>query len=93
MRTSVLGTMKFNDLDKVIENTRNACKVTHADPRCIASCIAVTIAIALMLQRKYVTSNGEHDVDKIMEICYSYAEKEIEDKQHVSWLKCIRYST
>ena len=84
MRTSVLGTMEFHDLEKVIENTRNACMVTHADPRCIASCVAVTIAIALMLQGKHVLNNGEQDVEKIMTTAYKYAEQEIEIQEHVS---------
>lgn len=91
MRTSILGTWEFDNLDKVIENTKNACKVTHADPRCVASCVAVTIAIALMLQRKFELNNGQQDVEKIMKIAHSYAEKEIKDPQHVSmvcWLVC-----
>ena len=51
MRTSVLGIPQFYDLDAVAKNTKEICTVTHADPRCSASCIAVTVAIALMLQR------------------------------------------
>ncbi|CAB3981295.1 Hypothetical predicted protein [Paramuricea clavata] len=77
MRTSVLGTMEFRDLDKVIENTRSACMVTHADPRCIASCVAVTIAIALMLQRKH--NKGKHDIDAIMSTAHWYAEQELKE--------------
>ena len=84
MRTSILGTMEFGDLKKVIANTKRACMVTHADPRCVASCVAVTIAIALMLQRKHVLNNGEHDVDAIMVTAHKYAEREIEDPNHVS---------
>ncbi|XP_028414475.1 ADP-ribose glycohydrolase ARH3-like [Dendronephthya gigantea] len=87
MRTSILGTMEFYDLDKVIENTKNACMVTHADPRCIASCVAVTIAIALMLQRKFELNNGEQNVEEIMKVAYCYAEKEIKDPQHKKELK------
>ena len=86
MRTSVLGTMDFDDLDKVIENTKRACKVTHADPRCVASCVAVTTAIALMLQGKHVLNNGEQDVYTIMGIAYEYAQEEIKDLKHVSRL-------
>ena len=86
MRTSVLGTMDFDDLNKVIKNTKRACRVTHADPRCVASCVAVTIAIALMLQGKHVLNNGEQDVDAIMDFAYQFAGEEIEDLKHVSWL-------
>lgn len=50
MRTSVLGAPFFDDIKKVVDNTRKACRVTHVDPRCEASCIIVTACIALMLQ-------------------------------------------
>ena len=61
MRTSILGILNFNgniykifgiftcsykDLDKVIANTCAISKVTHADPRCTASCVAVTTAVS-----------------------------------------------
>lgn len=35
MRTSVIGLWH----DDVVENAVNACKVTHADPRCVGSCV------------------------------------------------------
>jgi ADP-ribosylglycohydrolase len=41
------------DLQRVRYNTIEICKVTHADPRCVASCVAVTSAVSLMLQGKY----------------------------------------
>ena len=92
MRTSVLGTMEFNNLEKVIKNTRNACMVTHADPRCIASCVAVTISIALMLQGKHMLNNGEQDVERIMKIAHSRAEKEITIPEHKEELKQHMFS-
>lgn len=52
MRTSILGIPKFDDLGSVVFNAQNICKATHADPRCIASCVVVATAIALMLQGK-----------------------------------------
>ena len=83
MRTSILGTMEFHDLDKVLENTKNACMVTHADPRCIASCVAVTIAIALMLQGKHKMKNGSYDVDRITKEAHASAEQQLEKDEHV----------
>ena len=83
MRTSILGTMEYHDLDKVIENTKNACKVTHADPRCVASCVAVTVAIALMLQGKHKTKSGEYNVDAITKEAHASAEQELEKDEHV----------
>ncbi|XP_074660098.1 ADP-ribosyl-[dinitrogen reductase] glycohydrolase-like [Tubulanus polymorphus] len=75
MRTSVAGVYRFNDIEAVIRNTLSFCKVTHADPRCQASCVAVTTAIAQMLQRKHVDETGRHDADKIMEESFEHAKK------------------
>jgi ADP-ribosylglycohydrolase len=83
MRTSILGTMEYHDIAKVLENTKNACKVTHADSRCVASCVAVTLAIALMLQGKYNMKNGEYDVDAIIKEAHAAAEQELEKDEHV----------
>jgi ADP-ribosylglycohydrolase len=58
MRTSVLGVWEYYDLEKVKENAENVCKITHYDPRCIGSCVALTTAIALLLQ-------GETNFDTI----------------------------
>ena len=33
MRTSILGIHDFKSIEKVVENTVNICKVTHADTR------------------------------------------------------------
>ncbi len=50
MRTSILGCHRYDNLEEVRKNTINICNVTHADPRCQASCLAVTLTIANMLQ-------------------------------------------
>lgn len=49
MRTSVLGVWQFQDRDKVIANAEAACRLTHADPRCLGSCVAVCLAIRGLL--------------------------------------------
>lgn len=49
MRTSILGVWDHYDVHKVIQNTEIVCKITHADPRCVASCVAVTLAISQMV--------------------------------------------
>ena len=36
----------MSDIPKVVENTTEISRVTHADPRCTASCIAVTTAVS-----------------------------------------------
>lgn len=73
MRTSVLGIHDFGNIEEVISNTKEACQVTHADPRCIASCIAVTTAIALMLQGKHINEVGDYDVEAVVKEAFKYA--------------------
>lgn len=50
MRTAPIGLIFYRSLADVVSYTIDACKVTHADPRCTASCVALTIAIALSLR-------------------------------------------
>lgn len=50
MRTSPIGLIFYHSLNDVVSYTTEACKVTHADPRCIASCVAFNVAIALSLR-------------------------------------------
>lgn len=45
MRTSVLGAWDYADADRVRHNATQACLLTHADPRCVGSCVAVCLAI------------------------------------------------
>lgn len=65
MRTSVLGIWQYQDLSAVRQNTENVAKITHFDPRCIGSCVALTTTIARILQ-------GETDINKL----YDCAEAE-----------------
>jgi ADP-ribosylglycohydrolase len=66
MRTSILGILNHGDLDRVIANTVRVAKVTHFDTRCLASCVAATTAIAMMLQGHDVESEAgvQHLIDK-----------------------------
>lgn len=50
MRTAPIGLIFYRSLNDVVSYTIEACKVTHADPRCTASCVALTLAIALSLR-------------------------------------------
>ena len=83
MRTSVLGIHDFGNIDAVISNTMAACKVTHVDPRCIASCVAVTTAIAMMLQGRHLKYSGDYDVDAVIKDAYKYACKTLETTPEV----------
>ncbi len=60
MRTASLGLWEGHDELKVIANAENVCKITHFDPRCVASCVAVCVAIQRLV-------HGERDVESIIE--------------------------
>ncbi|XP_035675986.1 uncharacterized protein LOC118415448 [Branchiostoma floridae] len=70
MRTSILGVQNYTDLPTVVSNTRAFCLTTHADPRCVASCVAMTTAIALMLQ-------GWRDVSDIARESFEHAQAQL----------------
>lgn len=50
MRSAVLGCVEFGDEDVVARNAINAGLCTHADPRCLVSCVVVNVLIARMLK-------------------------------------------
>eukprot|EP00026_Physarum_polycephalum_P002884 Phypoly_transcript_02893.p1 GENE.Phypoly_transcript_02893~~Phypoly_transcript_02893.p1 ORF type:complete len:395 (+),score=66.58 Phypoly_transcript_02893:1362-2546(+) len=74
MRTSILGIPHFEDLGVVIANTQNICKTTHADPRCVASCVFVTSLIAMMLK-------GEPCTDELIEKAYFMGNMELSSEK------------
>jgi ADP-ribosylglycohydrolase len=50
MRTCILGVFNYSNLEEVISQTVQYAKVTHYDPRCIASCVAITSFISFILR-------------------------------------------
>ncbi|KAI8511219.1 hypothetical protein Bbelb_103190 [Branchiostoma belcheri] len=70
MRTSILGVHGYKNLQTVVSNTRAFCLATHADPRCVASCVAMTTAMALMLQ-------GWRDVSEIARESFEHAQAQL----------------
>lgn len=58
MRTSILGVWDYNNAIRRQKNTEEIAKVTHFDPRCVGSCVAVTYAIAELIR-------GETDYKKL----------------------------
>lgn len=49
MRTPILGITQFWNPQRVIADAVNVAQITHADPRCVASAVAVTAAIASLI--------------------------------------------
>jgi ADP-ribosylglycohydrolase len=60
MRTAILGVWECADFEKVRKNTEEVAKITHFDPRCVGSCVAVTFAISQLLQ-------GNQNIEQIFE--------------------------
>lgn len=65
MRTAAVALTKWHNFKELIENTKLLCKVTHADPRCIASCTSFTVAIALAMRGE---SNFKTIKEKALEV-------------------------
>lgn len=54
MRTSILGVWERSSPEQVRRNAEDVCRITHYDPRCVASCVAVSLAIADLVQSRPV---------------------------------------
>jgi AraC-like DNA-binding protein len=59
-RAPIAGLWQFQNETQVMYQATEICKITHADPRCIASCIAVALAVSRLIQ-------GEEDMDKLID--------------------------
>eukprot|EP00794_Sanderia_malayensis_P016789 gene16789-18484_t len=94
MRTSVLGIHEFKTLNKVIENAVSVCKTTHADPRCIASCVAVTVAISVMLSRddRFLDSRGCFNVDSIINFAFEKGCEHLDNEEHKEEFKAALFA-
>jgi len=97
MRTSILGLHQWKDLEAVSKNSIEICKVTHHDPRCQASVIAVSTCIAQMLQHtaRGVTHKGKPqavNVESLIKNSFSMAcvvlETEEQKKELWKYMAC-----
>ncbi|KAG1055899.1 hypothetical protein G6F46_005266 [Rhizopus delemar] len=50
VRAPLLGAVKFWDGTSVIENAIHSCQLTRSDPRCMISCLVVSILVARLLR-------------------------------------------
>lgn len=65
MRTSVLGLWPLNDREKIVANTIAVAQITHYDPRCTASCVAVTLAINNLIRQQKLFEEAMTDAESI----------------------------
>jgi ADP-ribosylglycohydrolase len=87
MRTSILGLWDFHDLVRVRENAESVCKITHFDPRCVASCVAVSVLVnrladgdqpndRLLQEVRKVANQYDQRVDEVFQITSSHEDIE-----------------
>lgn len=75
MRTSIIGTISLTDnpcmgCDNCIRSMAEAlCKVTHADPRCIAACVFQSLAINKLV------NDPSPNIDGLVDSCAHAAQK------------------
>lgn len=74
MRTSIVSCVDYYDLNIVKSNSIAFAKVTHFDPRCVASCICINMILSLMLQNC--------NYDKILEIAYCQTKHYLMEQQY-----------
>lgn len=77
MRTSVVASMYYRNLEQVVEKTILFTKVTHADPRCVAASVALTVAMALFFQGY---DDVEHVIDHALKIAKQVLKNELMQK-------------
>jgi len=78
MRTAISGVPSFWQAAATRRNTAALCLATHADPRCLASCLVAASCVAAML-RGEPTSTAE-DVEPLIADALAEAEKGVAEK-------------
>jgi ADP-ribosylglycohydrolase len=68
MRTSVLGLWQLENNLAVCQNAEVVCKITHFDPRCVASCVAVSLAVSHLVR-------GQSNIGQLIEEIMPHVEK------------------
>ncbi|KAL3852157.1 hypothetical protein ACJMK2_015835 [Sinanodonta woodiana] len=79
---AILGVPYFHSQHEVEENTVRICKTTHADPICIASCVAMTSLVSMMLQGKY-DLNSNKSVEDMISKAVGLGKSHIGDDQDI----------
>jgi len=86
MRTAVTGLPFYWDLSKVNQITASICQTTHADPKCVASCVSMATLVALLLQRKdeeigLETENDAQTIEALIQESLDVASRYLPDEE------------
>ncbi|KAL5014154.1 hypothetical protein ScPMuIL_008424 [Solemya velum] len=82
IRTAVLGIPSFHNIEEVESNALRICKATHADPRCLASSVALSVLVALILQGKEDTCSLK-SVEKLIHKATECGRKFLSEIDHM----------
>ncbi|XP_022095994.1 uncharacterized protein LOC110982117 [Acanthaster planci] len=85
VRAAILGIPQFHNLKEVVNNTTRICKATHFDPRCQASCVVVSVLIALLLQNDHscCTSPDQSFLPFIVSVATDMGRKQLTEASHL----------
>jgi ADP-ribosylglycohydrolase len=68
MRTTPIGLWRWWDRDQTEKNAEHVCQITHFDPRCVASCVAICDMLAQLV-------SGKTDISEVVESAATRAAK------------------
>jgi ADP-ribosylglycohydrolase len=91
MRTSIVGALNYKDLSKAVSDAFKLCKITHVDPRCTSGCVAVSVAIARMIQFA-ACNKGALIPEQVIDEAFQVAEHCLEDEKHKKELHEVMYA-
>lgn len=82
-RAVILGVTHFYNLKEVISNSVRICLATHADERCVASSVALSVLIALLLQGRH-KYRSKNEIKEIIQIVRNAAVQYLTNSDYVS---------
>ncbi|KAH9505046.1 hypothetical protein Btru_061501 [Bulinus truncatus] len=98
VRTAILGVPYFHELSEVESNAVRICKTTHADEKCVASCVLISLLVALQLQGNLIDTDNKLSLqDEHLNLAFEKASSHLtneEDKKEFMVLKsCLTLSS
>ena len=72
MRTAILGIWQFQNPQMITYNAEKVCKITHYDPRCVGSCVVISLAISELLKQE---KNEEELLSYLAQVADTYDER------------------
>ncbi|XP_005097382.1 uncharacterized protein LOC101861361 [Aplysia californica] len=99
VRTAILGVPNFHELHEVEGNAVRICRATHADRKCVASCVLVSLLIATLLQGQLVMETddqkrtvNEELLDKLFQQSASHITDSSDKEEFLSLRNCKSFS-